>query len=47
MAPLPSLKPRGPGHHFVLYGDSCSGIPGHPHEATFAAVNATVRVTSW
>lgn len=43
MATLPSLKPRGPGHHFVLYGDSCSGIPGHPHEATFAAINATIR----
>jgi hypothetical protein len=43
MAPFPSLKPRGPGHHFVLYGDSCSGIPGHPHEANFAAINATIR----
>ena len=43
MAPLPSIQPRGPGHHFVLYGDACSGIPGHPHEATFAAVNATIR----
>jgi hypothetical protein len=40
---IPSILPRGPGHHFVLYGDSCSGIPGHRHEATFAAVNAAVR----
>jgi len=40
---LPAILPRGPGHHFVLYGDSCSGIPGHPHEGTFAAVNAAVR----
>jgi hypothetical protein len=38
-----SLLPRGPGHQFVLYGDSCSGIPGAPHEQTFAAVNAVLR----
>lgn len=41
--PIPSLLPRGPGHHFVFYGDSCSGVPGAPHEATHAAVNAVVR----
>jgi hypothetical protein len=41
--PIQSLLPRGPGHHFVLYGDSCSGIPNQPHEANFAAVNAVVR----
>ena len=40
---IPSILPRGSGHQFVLYGDSCSGIPGHRHEATFAAVNAAVR----
>jgi hypothetical protein len=27
----------------VLYGDSCSGISGGPHERTFAAVNAVIR----
>lgn len=41
--PIPALLPRGPGHQFVLYGDSCSGVPGAPHERTFAAVNAVVR----
>src|ERR1700704_3079730 len=41
--PIPSLTPRGPGHRFILYGDSCSGVQGHPHEASFAAVNATIR----
>lgn len=41
--PLQPILPRGPGHHFILYGDSCSGIPGHPHEATFASVNAIIR----
>lgn len=41
--PVQSLLPRGAGHHFVLYGDSCSGIPGQPHEATFAVINAVVR----
>ena len=40
--PIPALVPRGPGHQFVLYGDSCSGIPGAPHERTFAQVNAVV-----
>lgn len=40
---IPAILPRGPGHHFVLYGDSCSGIPGHQHQGTFAAVNAAVR----
>jgi hypothetical protein len=45
-APLPdriaALTPRGDGHQFVLYGDSCSGIPGALHERTFAQVNAVV-----
>src|SRR5271168_2750026 len=41
-ASIPALLPRGPGHQFVLYGDSCSGIPGAPHEQTFAQVNAVV-----
>jgi hypothetical protein len=40
---IPSLLPRGPGHQFVIYADSCSGIKGAPHESTFAAVNAVVR----
>ncbi|MFS8044682.1 metallophosphoesterase family protein [Rhizobium sp. BR 314] len=38
-----SLVPAGPGHQFVLYGDSCSGVPGALHERTFAAVNAVLR----
>lgn len=41
--PIPALRPRGHGHHFVLYGDACSGVPGAPHEQTFAGVNATLR----
>ena len=40
---IPALLPRGPGHQFVVYGDSCSGIPGAPHERSFAEVNAVVR----
>ena len=40
---IPALVPRGRGHQFVLYGDSCSGVPGGPHERTFACVNAVVR----
>jgi hypothetical protein len=42
-APITALEPRGSGHQFVVYGDSCSGIPGAPHERTFAAVNAVLR----
>jgi hypothetical protein len=40
---MPALLPRGPGHQFVFYGDSCSGIAGAPHERTLASVNAVVR----
>ncbi len=40
---IAALLPRQPhGHQFVVYGDSCSGVPGHMHEATTAAVNAVV-----
>ncbi|MBX3012606.1 MAG: metallophosphoesterase [Caldilineaceae bacterium] len=39
---IPALLPTGPGHQFVCYADSCSGIPGAPHAATFAAVNGVV-----
>lgn len=41
--PIPALLPRGAGHQFLIYGDSCSGVPGALHEQTFAAVNAVVR----
>ncbi len=40
---IPAILPRGPGHRFAIYGDSCSGVPGAPHERTFAAVNAVLR----
>lgn len=42
-ATIPALLPRGPGHQFVVYGDACSGVPGAPHERSFAEVNAVVR----
>ncbi len=41
--PLAALQPRGPGHQFVVYGDSCSGIAGALHEKTFGSVNDVVR----
>lgn len=40
---LPSLLPRGAGHQFVVYGDSCSGIAKGRHEQTFGAINETLR----
>lgn len=40
---IPALLPEaGRGYQFVCYADSCSGVPGALHEATFAAVNAIV-----
>ena len=38
-----ALLPRSRGRQFLLYGDSCSGVPGGVHEKTFASVNAVVR----
>ena len=40
---VPALLPRGSGYQFLLYGDSCSGVPGGVHEKTFASINAVVR----
>ncbi|WP_426440727.1 metallophosphoesterase family protein [Bradyrhizobium genosp. P] len=40
---IPSLLPKNPGHQFVIYADSCSGVPGALHERTFASVNDVVR----
>ncbi len=43
-SPLPALVPRtAGGHQFVCYGDCCSGVPGAPFAANFAAINATLR----
>ncbi|MCB0189817.1 MAG: metallophosphoesterase, partial [Caldilineaceae bacterium] len=39
---VPALTPCGPGHQFVCYADSSSGVPGALHERTFAAVNQVV-----
>lgn len=41
--PVTPLPARRPAHRFVVYGDSCSGVPGGPHEKTFQKVNAVVR----
>ena len=41
--PIPILKCGADGHHFVVYGDSCSGISGALHEGTFTQVNKTIR----
>lgn len=42
-SPIPALMPLGNGHRFVIYGDSCSGVPGGEFERNFAAVNAALR----
>ena len=41
--PVAALLPHGPGHQFVVYGDTCSGVSGGRHEREFAAVNSVVR----
>lgn len=40
--PIPSLRSRRDGHYFLVYGDSCSGIAGAPHERNFRQVNAAI-----
>ena len=46
IGPIEALVPHGQGHQFALYGDSCSGVPGHIHEANLAKVNdAVLRLT--
>ncbi len=42
-ADIAAVTPRGQGHQFAFYGDACSGVPGAPHEETFARVNRVVR----
>lgn len=41
--PITALLPNSGGHQFVMYGDSCSGIPNALHERTFADVNAVIK----
>jgi hypothetical protein len=40
---IASLRPRGSGHQFVIYGDACSGRAGTPHERNFSDINAVIR----
>lgn len=41
---ISALRPRTKdGAQFVLYGDCCSGVPGTPFAANFAAVNQVVQ----
>ena len=40
---IPTLPAAAGGQQFVIYGDSCSGLPGALHEQTFRQVNAVIR----
>ena len=40
---IPVMPAEQGGHQFVIYGDSCSGVPGAPHESTFRQVNDVIR----
>lgn len=43
MTKIPTLQPKSGGHQFVIYGDSCSGVPDALHESTLAQVNAVLQ----
>lgn len=43
MSTIPILQPKPAGHQFVIYGDSCSGVPDALHASTFAQVNAVIQ----
>ena len=39
---IPTIKPADTGHHFVIYSDSCSGLPGTLHEQNFRQINEVI-----
>lgn len=39
---IATIKAGGGGHHFVIYSDSCSGLPGTPHEENFRQINELI-----
>ena len=41
--PIPVMNAEPGGHEFVIYGDSCSGVPGAPHESTFRQINEVLQ----
>lgn len=41
-ASISTIKPGDGGHHFVIYSDSCSGVPGAPHEENFRQINDVI-----
>jgi hypothetical protein len=43
MSKIPIFQPNESGHQFVIYGDSCSGVPNALHESTFGQVNAVIQ----
>lgn len=36
---IPTIKAGEGGHHFVIYSDSCTGLPGALHEQNFRQLN--------
>lgn len=40
---IPTLTAGDGGHHFVVYGDSCSGIAGAPQETNLRQINAAIN----
>ena len=41
--PRPLVPADADGHHFLFYGDCCSGRPGHEYATAFAAINAVAK----
>jgi len=43
MTTIPIMPAKETGHQFVIYGDSCSGVPDALHESTFKQVNNVIQ----
>ena len=40
---IPVMRAGRGGHEFVIYGDSCSGMPGALHESNFRQINGVIQ----
>ena len=43
MEKIKNIFPEKNGHHFVIFGDSCSGIPGLTHESNLSLINGVLQ----
>ena len=43
MKKIKNIHPGKNGYHFVIYGDSCSGIPKAKHESNLVSINSVLK----